>query len=247
MNIRTFFKKELGKFSFGVVGAKEFNKMVDDFQTLIDFLNDFYGIEVERLKRFLTDCVLTFVVSDILQGYLLQGKGTTERQSDLLLALTLFFDKIRHPALKARIVQFIFNRKIGVMHADLFLNNFETMAPVAEKYFVDGAPSLKHPMVAAQLIAVYEKHLTTKFDNISNVSFNDAARQAADSYSKGGPTPEKKFHGVYTQRTGMISHLPWQADLLPFALNDAVALIEAPDNHIENQIRILLLVQLSVA
>lgn len=248
MQVKTFFRRELQKFSFGVVGAKEFGRLIDDFQTTIDFLNDFLGIDSDRLHRFLTDTVLCFVVSDALQGYLLGGKTPNEKQADLLLGLIVLFDKLRDPLVKGKIVQFVFSRRIGVAHADLFLNNFETLAPVADKCFVDGMPALKNGALVAQLIAVYEKHMNAKFEGVSNASFSEASRlSVSEPFAKGGLTPEKKFHCAYTQRTGMISHLPWQGELLAYCLSDAVGLLESPESAIDNQIRVLLLSQLTVS
>lgn len=229
-----------------MVGAKDFSKIIDDFQTSIDFLNDFLGLENDRLVRFLTNCVLSFIVTDCLQAYLLQTKGTSDRQSDSLLSLIFFLERLKNPTVKARVVAFLFGRKVGAMHSELFLSNFDTFAPVTEKYFTDGAPNTKSPVIAAQLIAVYEKHFTTKFDNVSNMSLNEVARQAVDTFAKASSSPEKKFHCAYSQRTGMISYLPWGAELLPYAINDPVSLIEVQENPTENQIRTLLLTQLLV-
>ena len=189
---------------------------------------------------------MSFVVSDILHNYLLLTKLETEKHAELLLVLTFLLNKIKDENLKQKIVQFIFNRKVGLMHADLFLNNFDSYLANMEKYFPEMILNSKYPLIANQLIHVFEKHLVVKFDNYSNSSLNDSTKQAIKILGKDHSSPEFKLHTIITQRTGMVSYIPWTNELLPFAMNDPFALITTTDDLIENQIRTLLLVQLNV-
>ena len=247
MLLRNFFRGQLRRYSFGVIGAKEFGRLVEDFHTLADFLNDFLTIDDDKFHRFFENSVVSFVVADVLQAVLLKDKNQSERGNDLLLTLVLLFDRLKDVPLKRAVFGFLFNAKVPALHTELFLNSLGDLEQVLKRYYLDRTVNAKAPLIASQLVQLYEKHFAVKFDNVSNVSFNDAARSANEVLAKSVNSDEKALHLVLSQRTGVVSYLPWTKDLVSHALNDPMSLADPAEGVVENQIRVLFFAQLTVA
>lgn len=229
-----------------MIGSKEFGKLVEDFHTLVDFLNDFLTIEDEKFHRFFENSVISFVVSDILQDVLLKDKNAHEKGNDLLLTLMLLYERLKDVPLKKAVFKFAFNAKVNQLHTNLFLHSLGDLEQVIKRYYADRTLNQKSPLVANQLIQLYEKHFAVKFDNVSNISFNDAARSAHEVLSKSANSDEKTLHLILSQRTGVVSYLPWTKDLVSHALNDPMSMMESADKTVENQIRLLFFSQMCV-
>ena len=237
--VRNFLRSQLRRYSFGVLSAKELGKLVEDFHTLVDFLNDFLTIEDEKFHRFFANSILSFIVADLIQLVLVRDMNPHEKGNDLLLTLTLLFDRLKNVELKKHIFVFLFSEKVAALHTELFLNSLGDLEQLLKKYFIDKSVNLKAPLIASQLVQVYEKHFAVKFDGISNISFNDAAKSANDVLSKTANSDEKALHLILSQRTGVVSYLPWTKDLVSHALSDPISLCEEIDVSVDNQLRMI--------
>lgn len=229
-----------------MVSEKEFTQMLENLSTLVDFLNDFCSLENPRFQKFIFNCVLSFIVSDTLNLYLLNQKNVDQKHGQFLLLLILFIDKLKNEELKKLIAQYIFSRKVSKLQTELFHGNIETLIPIMDKYLDQSGLNVKSALIANQLVQVYEKHLNLKFESVSSTSFNDLLRSNFEITGKGTPSEEKQFHRTISQRTGIISYIPWSKELHLYAINDPIGILDSDDNGIDNQLRNLLLIQINV-
>lgn len=223
--LKDFTKKKLtDKLSEGIT-LGEYDHFKEEFYSILEYLNDMLLIDAPLFNKFLCNVVISyFFIPVILDLLLIKDEGLLN-QSECVLVLYLFMNKIKHDNLNTMLIKLLMLPEVDARFNDVNLDSYKPPFFYSFGYSAKPAIDLHNDdPIQGQLEQIYKK--ADKFKREKSSSWiSDFMNVQLKSLKELGTTSNKTWHQNYTKFTGVVSNFGWEEELTSARDSNVVELL----------------------
>lgn len=215
------------------VDLNRFNYVKEEFFSLFEFFNDLLSIKKKEFLFLLRSQFLSFFIFPLLKELLLNTKHSDQVTNQCFLIFNLILKKLKDKKLCNLLKKIFLKDTLSSKFLELNMDSNEKIKGFRFEFKNEFFFDFKDPLILKQLKIIYEKILKRKIGSTTSW-VSEILRAPIEKFKNFTKNPIKKFHKNYTQKTGIISFLEWEKELVESKNNSIIFLIEKKKNLIKN-------------
>jgi hypothetical protein len=229
-----------------VISQDSFNHTCEELFSLMEYLNDFLTIRYEPVQRLIRNVIISFFLMPLIRQSVIDTKSNTYKPNGAFLLLYFFITKLEDLEMKLTVSRLFFQPFFDSRFSSLIEYESKALDTFSYAYSTVKLFDPKDPLCAKQLESVYEKVCSRRLGSMTNNSLQELIKQKMENLKLIGKSSEKQFHHYYSQRTGIVSFIPWEQDLDRISMTSPFDLIDIPSRDKANEVRRLVYTTLEV-
>ena len=205
----------------------------EEFFSLFEFFNDLLTIEKKEFLFLLRSQFLSFFIFPLLKELLLNIKHSDQVTNQCFLILNLILKKLKDKKLCDLLKTIFLKDTLSSKFLELNIDSNDKIEgyrfEFKNEFFFDS----KDPLILKQLKIIYEKILKRKIGSTTSW-VSEILRAPIEKFKNYTSSPIKNFHKNYTKKSGVISFLEWEKELVESQKNSIIFLIKNKKNLIKN-------------
>lgn len=194
------------------VSFHEYVHFKEEFYSILEYLNDMLLIESELFNKFLCNIVISYFFIPVILDLLLIKKEGLLNQSECILVIYLFINKIKHKNLSTLLIKLLMMPDVDARFNDFDLNSFKPPFFYSFTYQAKNSIDYLDDDIKNQLHEIYKK--ADKFKREKSSSWiTDFVSNQLKSFKDLGNSSSKLWHRDYTKFTGIVSNFIWEEEL----------------------------------